>query len=105
MQEATDQNWFSMFFSISLLLPLSDYPFANSDLAAAALVFNGYNHEDTGKVHQSHFLPKSFYCLCPESVPKFNSSCHFKADTASLQRWENTVSRESNEFTGRVKAF
>lgn len=67
MQVAKDRNCFSMFFSISLLLPLSAYAFANSDLAAASLVFDGYNHDDTGKVHHSHFLPKSFYWLCSQT--------------------------------------
>ena len=103
MHVAKDRNCFSIVFSISLLLLLSDYPFAHSDLAAASLVFDGYNHEDTGKVHHSHFLPESLYWLCAESVRKYNSSCHFEADTASLQKWENAVSRESNQFTGRVK--
>jgi len=105
MQVAKDQNCFSMLFSVALLLPLSDYRFANSDLAAASLVFDGYDPEDTGKVHHSHFLPGSFYWLCSESVNKYNSSCHSEADTASLQKWENAVSRVSNQFTGRVKVF
>lgn len=95
MQVAKDQNCFSVFFSISLLLPLSDYPLANFHLAAASLVFDGSNHEDTGKVHHSHFLPMSFLWLCLEPAPKYNSSCHFRADAASLQQWETAASREA----------
>lgn len=84
-----------MFFPISPLLPLSDYPLANFHLAAASLVFDESNHEDSGKVHHSHFLPLSFFWLCLEPAPKQNSSCHFRADAVPLQQRETAACREA----------
>lgn len=92
------------FFLISLLLTLSDYCFANSDLAAAALALEGYNREDTGKVYHCHFHPELFHWPWSKSAQKCNSFCHFGADAASLQKWEKAFSREMNKFSGRGKA-
>lgn len=98
MQVTKDQNCFSMFFPISLLLPLSDYPLANFHLAAASLVFDESNHEDSGKVHHSHFLPPSFLWLCLESAPKYNSSCHFRADAASAAMGNSSLQGSSQSL-------
>lgn len=69
MQVAKHQICFSMFFPISLLSPLSDYPLANFHLAAASLDYDGSHHEDTVKVHHGHFLPLSFLWLRLEPAP------------------------------------